>query len=251
MFALMLFFACTGSSKDSSETSSQDSSQDTVTTEAVCETPTEVSCVDEMILDLSMHGDKVSEGAVDTTTDGNDFVTTVDATGGGYNVYTQNPWVYIKFTDQGAQKVEIDDETALESMDWDMSLRRFVLRLNSGSSGPSCVGAAAMIGQDYASVNAVPDGLPFAQDQYYTEDCTLINDSSGMEGSPQVAMGPWWDYPGCVATTLTPFLIQQADGHVLKLVVEAYYGADQEECNSTGSTMAAGGYYTLRWQFLK
>lgn len=250
MLALMLFFACTGNSKDSSENSSQDSSP-SVTTEAVCETQTEVSCVDEMILDLSMHGDKVSEGAVETTTDGEDFVTTVDGSGGGYNVYTQNPWVYIKFTDQGAQKVEIDDETALESMDWDMSLRRFVLRLNGGSSGPSCVGAAALIGQDYASVNAVPDGVPFAQDEYYTDDCTLINDSSGMEGSPQVAMGPWWDYPGCVATTLNPFLIQQADGHVLKLVVESYYGADQEECNSTGATMASGGYYILRWQFLK
>ncbi len=246
MLPLLLLLACpTPETKESVK----ESEAPVVT--AVCTEPAEVSCQDAMILDLSLHDDKVSEGAVATTTEGEDFVTTVDGSGGGYDKYTRNAWVYLKFTDQGAQKVEIDDESALESMDWDMSMRRYIIRLNSGSSGPSCVGAAALIGQDYSSVAAVPDGISYVPDDYYTDDCTLINDSSGLPGSPQVAMGPWWEYPGCVKTTGTPFLIQQADGHVIKLVVESYYGADQAECNNSGSTQASGGFYILRWRFLQ
>ncbi len=42
----------------------------------------------------------------------------------------------------GAEKLELSDEEALESLDWDMSLRQFLLRLNGGSSGSSCIGAA-------------------------------------------------------------------------------------------------------------
>lgn len=246
MLPLLLLLACpTSEPKESVKESEAD-----VLTPA-CTEPTEVSCQDAMILDLSLHDDKVSEGAVATTTDGDDFVTTIDGSGGGYDKYTRNAWVYVKFTDQGAQKVEIDDESALESMDWDMSLRRYIVRLNSGSSGPSCVGAAALIGQDYPSVSSVPDGISYVPDDYYTDDCTLINDSSGLPGSPQVAMGPWWEYPGCVQTTGTPFLIQQVDGRVLKLVIESYYGDEQAECNNNGSTQASGGFYILRWRFLK
>ena len=246
MLPLMLLLACPTPEPKESE---KESEADVLT--PACTEPTEVSCQDAMIQDLSLHDDKVSEGAVATTTDGEDFVTTIDGSGGGYDKYTRNAWVYVKFTDQGAQKVEIDDESALESMDWDMSLRRYIVRLNSGSSGPSCVGAAALIGQEYASVSDVPDGISYVPDAYYTGDCTLINDSSGLPGSPQVAMGPWWEYPGCVQTTGTPFLIQQADGHVLKLVIESYYGDEQAECNNNGSTQASGGFYILRWRFLK
>ena len=78
--------------------------------EPVCEEPADVGCVDDLILDLSLHDDKVSEGAVTNDADGDDYVTAVDATGGGYSNATQNPWVYLKFTDDGAEKVEIDDE---------------------------------------------------------------------------------------------------------------------------------------------
>ena len=191
---------------------------DTTAVEAVCEEPAEVSCVDELILDLSLHDDAVSDGDVTTTTDGDDFVTDVDATAGGYNNATQNPWVYLKFTDTGAEKVEIDDETALESMDWDVAARRFIVRLNGGSSGPSCVGAATFFESTYDDLTEIPDGLSYGVDDYYTSDCTIINDSSGLPDSPQVVLGGWWSYSSCVATTDNPHLIQTADGRVLKLL---------------------------------
>jgi hypothetical protein len=219
--------------------------------DAVCDEPTEVECVDALILDLSLHDDKVSEGAVDTTQDGEDFITVVDATAGGYNQATNNPWVYIKFTPEGAQKIELDDESALESMDWDMSLRRFILRLNSGASGPSCVGAAALLESSYDEIDEAPDGLPYAQDAYYTGDCTIINDSSGLPGSPQVAMSAWWSYQSCVQTTFVPHILQLADGHLIKLVVETYYLVDQDVCNERGSGGDESGWITLRWRYLQ
>lgn len=219
--------------------------------DAVCTEPVEPECVDEMILDLSLHGDATSDGAVTTIADGDDFVTTVDATAGGYQQASQNPWVYVRFAADGASRVDIDDETALEDMSWHLSLRRFIVRINSGDSGPSCVGAAALLGYAYADVAEVPDGVSYRPDEYYTDDCTLINDSSGLEGSPQAAMGAWWEYPGCVATTGTPFLIQLDDGSVLKLVVESYYADDgQAECNENGMTSAESAIYTLRWRWM-
>ena len=223
---------------------------DTGTQGDVCTEPTEVSCVDEIILDLALHDDATSGGEVSNSTDGEDFVTYVDATAGGYSSSTDNPWVYIKFTSEGAERVDIDDETALESMDWDMALRRYIVRLNGGSSGPSCVGAVTFLETSYEELTEVPEGITFAPDEYYTSDCTIINDSSGLPNSPQTVLGGWWEYPGCVATTMSPHLIQLADGSVLKLVVEAYYESDQDVCNKTGSGGEGSANITMRWQML-
>lgn len=209
------------------------------------------ACIDQMILDLSLHDDKVSDGEVTTTRDGEDFLTVVDATAGGFGQSANNPWVYVKFGPDGATRVDIDDETALESMDWDMSLRRFIVRLNGGDSGPSCVGAMSFLERAYEDVDAVPEGAEFLVDDYYTDDCTIVNDSSGLPDSPQVVLAPWWSYPGCVATTGVPHLIKLADGTVIKLVVEQYYqdAADQASCNAgTPPDGAVSAMFTLRWR---
>ena len=220
------------------------------TVEAVCEDPVEVSCVDQLILDLSLHDDKVSDAEVSTTPDGEDFLTFVDASAGGYNDAVNNPWVYVRFTEDGAERVDIDDETALESMDWDMALRRFIVRLNGGSSGPSCVGAATFRETAYEDLTEIPDGLTFGQDDYYTDDCTIINDSSGLPGSPQVVLGGWWEYPGCVATTGYPHLVQLASGKILKLRIDSYYGEGQDTCNESGAPGGDSGFINMRWAWM-
>lgn len=240
----LLLAACDGASK------ADDTAATPETLTPACEAPVEVACVDDMVLDLSLQGDRTSEGEVTTETDGEDFVTSVDGSAGGLQDAPNNAWVYIRFTPEGAERVDIDDESALESMDWDLAVKRFVLRLNGGSSGPSCVGAAPQFGVTYAEVASVPEGITWLYDSYYTDDCTFVNDSSGLDGSPQVALGPWWEYPGCVATTLTPFLVQLADGHVVKLVVEAYYGDGQDTCNETGAMGSDSGHFTLRWAYV-
>ena len=226
--------------------------QDTssVVVAAMCEEPKAIECEDAAILDLSLQDDQISDGVVVTSEDGTDFVSTVDASAGGYNAASSNPWVYVKFTDAGLEKVEIDDESALESMDWDLSLRRFILRLNGGSTGASCVGSASFLESTYSDLVSVPEGLTYVQDDFYSDDCTIINDSSGLPGSPQVALAPWWNYDGCVQTTMIPHLIQLADGAVVKLVVEAYYESNQEACNDGTGSGDGSAVYTLRWTYM-
>jgi hypothetical protein len=262
LLALSLLAGCP--TTDSKADTAADDSGTTDAVDPVCTEPTAPTCVDEMILDLSLHDDKTSDGEVTTVQDGEDFVTSIDASAHGYQEYSRYPWVYVKFGADGATRVDIDDESALESMDWDLALRRFIVRENSGDSGPSCVGAAALPGYTYDELTTVPDGLVYAEDgtcpsgstcyypdEFYTDDCTMVNDSSGLPGSPQVAIGGWWEYPGCLSMTGTPFLIQLADGSVLKMVVETYYDeASQEECDTTGSTTGAGGFFTIRWRWM-
>jgi len=215
-----------------------------------CEDPRELTCEDDLILKLGLHGDKVSEGAVTTTEQGGVFVTTVDATAGGFGQSQNNPWVYVRFTEQGAERVDIDDETALVDMTWHIAAKRFLLRLNGGSSGPSCIGAAPFLERSFEDLTQVPDGLRFQVDDFLTEDCEIINDSSGLPDSPQVALSPWWSYPGCVATSDVPFLIELEDGRVIRFVVDAYYGRDQQVCNEQSEPGSLGANYTWRWSFV-
>ena len=149
--ALSLLLACGGADAEKAS-------------EPVCTDPEPPACVDAMIQDLSLHDDKVSDATVSTTRDGDDFVTFVDASAGGYNRATSNPWTYVRFTADGAERVDLDDESALSDMTWHMAFRRFIVRLNSGDSGPSCVGAAALVGRRYDAVDAVPEGVTFLED---------------------------------------------------------------------------------------
>src|SRR6478609_8132178 len=92
---------------------------------------------------------------VSNVVDGTDYVTSIDATAGGFEEASKNPWVYVKFTEDGAVRVDIDDESALESMDWDLAAHRFKLRLNGGTSGPSCVGAMPFLERSYEDLTEV------------------------------------------------------------------------------------------------
>ena len=244
LFMSMVMLACSEKEQVS------DSGTSSVGIEPICTEPVEPNCVDSLILDLSLHDDKVSYATVSSSQDGEDWISGVDASAGGFQESANNPWVYVRFTDEGLERVDIDDETALESMDWDMALRRFIIRLNGGDSGPSCVGAVSLLEGEYASIDTVPGELNFAPDQYYTTDCTIINDSSGLPNSPQVVLGTWWEYPGCVATTAVPQIIQLANGRILKLMVEKYYGLGQDTCNANGTPGEHSGQIQLRWQFL-
>jgi hypothetical protein len=244
--ASALVFGCSG---DDDETPTDGAP---VQVEPVCTEPVDVQCVDSIISDLSLHDDKISTGKVKTKADGADFVTDIDASAGGFGNETANPWVYVKFTESGAERVDIDDETALESMDWDLAARRFIIRLNGGTSGPSCVGAAPFLDAKYEDLTELTDGVAYQVDAYYPADCSiLINDSSGLPGSPQTALSAWWTYPGCVATSKVPFQVQLADGHVIKLVVEQYYGQDQTDCNQSNVPGQDSGQLKLRWTYLQ
>ncbi len=226
------------------------------TVQPVCTDPSDVVCEDQVVLLMNLQNDR-APGLVGNTADGAGWISTVDATAGG--AFTEDPhsYVYARFTDQGLVKVELSDEEALVSMDWDIAFRRYVVRINSGNSGPSCVTAARVPGSEgYEALTSAPDDLTLRTDEYFTppDSCEIIADGTGLPGSPATALSSYWTYPGCVQMTGNVFVVQTADGRKLKLIVDSFYSAAaQEQCQTQASVPASNSgsaNFSLRWSYL-
>ena len=212
--------------------------------------PEGVPCEDTMILDLGLVGGVVSEGAVRSTAEGSGWISTVDATAGGIVDAPSNPWVYLRFTDDGLEKVDLDDFEALESQDWHIAAKRFGIRLNSGVSGPGCVTAATAPDDDYDTLDALPEDATLRSESFYDDSCGFIDDGWGAGGA-NFALTPWWFYPGCVGVSYVPFVIELGeDGRRLKFMVESYYESGQAECNESGVMGTGSANFTWRWAFI-
>jgi hypothetical protein len=221
---------------------------------ARCTEPVEPSCVDQQISELLLFNN-VSTGEISLEGGGNGvFENHINATGGGLTP-TQS-FVYAKFTPAGLEKVAISDEAAFESMDWDIAFRRYVIRTNSGVSGPSCTGVARVPGlATFDNVTMVTENLEFRTEAYMSDGtCELIPDGSGLPGSPAAALGSYWTYVSCVQMTGNIFVLNLASGRSIKLEILSYYEpGPQATCNETGSVpMPSGaGNVRIRWAFIE
>ncbi|WP_437722081.1 HmuY family protein [Sorangium sp. So ce861] len=226
----------------------------TAAPEPACLEPTPVPCEDEVFQQMNLQSE-VAPGELSNEQDGGGFRSLVDATAGGAFASEPHAYVYARFTDAGLEKVEISDEASLGSMDWDIAFRRYVVRINSGHSGPSCVTAARLPGMpDYDALAEAPADLRLRSDEYFTSDsCELISDGSGLD-SPATALSGYWKYPGCVEMSGAVYVLQRADGRRLKLTVTHFYDEEnQAQCQETGMVpMGDTGAANLqiRWAFL-
>lgn len=222
---------------------------------ALCTEPTLVACSDQVIVGMGFQSG-VTKGLITNEPDGSGFRSHVDATAGGAFAPKPESYTYARFTDQGMVKVVLSDDKAIDSMDWDVAFRRYVARVNSKYSGPSCVQAARVPAKTYDEVTAVPDKLTYHGDDIFTPepDCTLIPDGSGLPGSPATALSSYWTYGGCVKMSHFVFVLALADGKHVKLEVEDYYTPSiQDQCDTTdavpqGDTGSAN--FIVRWAFL-
>lgn len=221
--------------------------------EPICTEPTAVACEDDVVLKMNLQAD-VSEREVTNTAKGTGFVSSIDATAGGAFVADPESYVYARFTDEGMTRVDLSDEDALASMDWDIAFRRYVVRINSGSSGPSCVQAARLAGTDFEGTTEVPDSAKYRVDTYFTESCELIPDGTGLDGSPATALSSFWTYPGCVQMTGNVFVIQLADARRLKFRVNRFYNETaQTQCQEDETipmTNNGSANFEVEWAFL-
>lgn len=222
-----------------------------------CEEPLVASCRDDTFTTLSMNLREVAPGAIDSVADGSGFEVSVDATASAPPGSLDAPdgWVYGKFTDDGLVKVDLLDDEAFDSTDWDIAFRRFVVRLNSGYSGPGCVSAANIGAKDtFDEVSCVPEGATFNIEDAFLSDpdtCTLVPDGSGL-GSAGVVLQNWWHYPrGCVATTGNIYLISTGDGRLVKFEMTQYYQDAQPACNDDDSIEGASAHVKARFAFLE
>ena len=219
-----------------------------------------VTCIDPLILDLNLQTEK-ADGLITNTVDGGIWHTTVDATAGGAFAATPDSFVYAAFVDGGLLKVNYGDEEALESNRWDIAFRRFIIRLNSGVSGPGCTVATKLpAATDFANVVETPATAAFAAEAFFTAEpqCDLIDDGSDMD-SPATVLSGYFQYalgnPGCVQMTGSVYIVRTLSGRHVKLEVTHFYNdTAQATCQSDPadfSTMGAGAAnIQLRWAFL-
>jgi hypothetical protein len=221
-------------------------------TDNVPQDPHEVACTDESVTKLTLFDQEPSDAEVINDAQDEGFLTEVDTTGGALS--PTESFVYLKFTDDGLELVEVNDEDAFESVDWDIAARRFVLRLNSGVSGPGWVKAGRTAPQTkFESVDEVPDDLELRVEEYFSEDCTFLADAG--IGSATTVLSSFWSYMACVEMTHNVYIIEvdRPKKRHVKLEVMGYYPADRQQiCDDTGMvpTPSGAGQMTLRWAFI-
>lgn len=210
-----------------------------------------VRCTEQSIDDLDLLT-TVSTGEIrEEGTVSGEFLTYVDARGGGLSP-TQS-YTYVRFTPQGLSRVSVDDQAALASADWDLALRRYVIRVNSGVAGPSCTAVARTSpGTTFDSVKAVDASWTFRTESYFDDACELAVDNSGI-GAPATQLAEFWTYKSCLAMTGNVYVVRLADGRHVKLQVMSYYDpAPQQVCNDTGKvpSPSGSGQIRVKWAFL-
>lgn len=209
-------------------------------------------CVDQQIMTLDLFSTVSTRAVTEEGSVPGTFLTHIDSSAGG--IMPTESYVYLRFSETGLTPVMISDQDAFASTDWDIAVRRFIVRLNSGVSGPSCVQAARTAPMTtFDSVTSVPAGLTFHSEVYMTDTtCDLVPDGSGL-GSPSTVLSSFWTYPGCVSMTHNVYIVQLASGRHVKLEVMGYYDtAAQTQCDTMGTlpTPSTSGNMRLQWAFL-
>jgi hypothetical protein len=257
--AAVVLAACGGGSDTNTNTNtnanSNGNNNNNNSSQAACTSPTPVECADQVIQSLNLQK-AVAPGLITNTADGaNGWTSLVDATAGGFGATKPDSYVYAKFTATGLTKVSLGDEDALDSMDWDIAFRRYIIRLNGADSGPSCVGSIRMPGTPppaFTDVVAVPDGIPWRMDDDFTAapTCSLIDDGSGLPDSPGTALSSYYSYSSCLAMNKNVYLVRVASGIIVKLQVTAYYKNGQAQCDSGGTAGSPSAWISLHWAYL-
>lgn len=183
--------------------------------------------------------DTVSTGAVtvsESPAGSGVWTAEVDATAGGSRDYGKNPFIYLDLI--GNKKVEIDDVAARKSSAWDIALKRWQIKINSGDSGPGGVLLSRVDNKTLADVKTAPT-VGFEQDLYFNDKCEAQLDPIG---GLATLVSDWYTYE-MGTNRLIPktevWVLKRRDGkgHI-KVQLTGYYKG------------MAGGNYTLTWGYL-
>ncbi len=173
----------------------------------------------------------VSTSVVEDLGDGSYYI---DGSAGGLPNAAENPSVYLRLEAATIAKVEITDVDALGSMQWDLAIKRSVIRSNGGDSGPGGVSVAAVDVASLDDVTTLPAEGVFSVDDWVSDDCEYI---SGQIGEPGSAIGVWYTYANASLTPLERvYVVRRADQTAFKVKILTYYH------NDIGSA-----HYELSW----
>jgi hypothetical protein len=183
---------------------------------------------------------KVSTGEVKVLDTANGVTTIyVDASAGGAPEAAKNPRVYIKLT---GQRVDVNDNDAFTSTDWDLALKRVDIFTNSGDAGPG-KGGAARVAKDFDEVTAADaDAATLVPEKFFDEDCVGRKDEASFIIT---SFAGWYDYAVGAGPSVMPntsFIVRGADGTSrYKLGVVSYTGT-----NTGGTDGQATGRFIIK-----
>lgn len=181
--------------------------------------------------------DAVSTGGVSNTSEPDGvFVTEVDASAGGAAGQATSPFVYLDLlAEDGAARVDIDDVASFESTDWDIALKRYVVRTNSGDSGPGDGEVATVPGAELTFTEEVP---PLFADDWASPACELVVDDVG---GPRTRFSNWYMVSnGRFLPRDIVHVVRLRDGSHAEIDIDTYY--------ADGGNPNRGGIYRLRWR---
>jgi hypothetical protein len=202
----------------------------------------------------------IDDGGIAELGSGSDHITLLDAR--AHVVMATKPtdsYLYLSFDKTGLIKKDLDDESAFASLDWDFAIRRYVIRLNSGVSGPGCTeGARTAPSTVFDTLTTTPSTLSWHSEQYFIDNgsgtCTFVPDTSGI-GAPGTVLSSFWTYANmCVQMTTNVYVLHLRDDRYVKLQVLSYYDpiSVQEKCDDAGVLLSPheAGVVKVRWAFI-
>lgn len=147
----------------------------------------------------------------------------VDARAGGARFARYNPFIYVSLTGDTVQKVDITDSESYVGGGWDLALKREVIRVNGGDSGPGNIQVAVQIGASLDQVTQAPAEDRFKTDDWATDSCQY---NGGFLGEPETAIGLWYQVDPKTDMQLPEtyvYVLKRPNGSMIKLRVITYF----------------------------
>ena len=184
--------------------------------------------------------DKVATAQVGVVSeDAGAMVLYVDASAGGTQNASRNPYVFVNL-ETGA-RVDVTDKSALESTEWDLALKRTILFTNGGDGGPGA-GGAGRVSKPFAEVTSA-DGVKIAGERFFDEECNAILDQANFlttTFSPD-----WYTYDetnnGVTPVPGITYVVAGGTGKKYKVAIESFTGKPDGT-----TTSPSGGFFLLR-----
>ncbi len=126
---------------------------------------------------------------------------------------SREDWVLLDL--ENGDLFEVEDSSG--SSTWDLSIQRFILKLNCPLNGPEDAAAQVVLGETYEDYEIAPlDG--------YIQDTEDNND----DGVPEYVFNEWYDYD-MSTHILTPkqqfYIVRNRNDRYFKLQIENYYSS--------------------------
>jgi hypothetical protein len=134
----------------------------------------------------------------------------------------------------------VTDLAALQSSSWDLAFKRFVVRTNSGDSGPGR-GGAIRVSLDWDRVDSSTLGnMALPIEEWFDENCTLKVDDNEELITTFTGWSEYDQTKHVLNAADVTFIAAAADGALYKVAILDYYATP------TGGSGTVAGHYLVR-----